>query len=167
MNKISKKKIVTDYLKLFNNYKCILLVKNLGLSALDSRRIRSKLRQTDSKFIVAKNSLVKVALNNTKFLRLISLLNGPLVAVYSNEPISTSKVLVQLCNNNKIKIIGGFFLNKILNNSDVMHLSQMPNQNEIRINLVNLVNIYAKKIANILNSSNAKLTRVIKSYSTK
>ena len=77
MDRISKEKLVASYSKLFNNYEAIFLVKNSGLSVLDSRSIRSQFKKIDSKFIVTKNSLAKIALNDTKFSNAQELFNGP------------------------------------------------------------------------------------------
>lgn len=54
MDRISKEKLIVDYNKLFDQYKSIFLVKNLGLSVVDSKLIRAKLKPAGAKFIVAK-----------------------------------------------------------------------------------------------------------------
>ena len=168
MDRISKEKLVASYSKLFNDYEAIFLVKNSGLSVLDSRSIRSQFKKIDSKFIVTKNSLAKIALNDTKFSNAQEFFNGPVVVAYSDDPVSTSKLLVKLCNDNdKIEIIGGAILDRRLNKNEVVSLSKILTQNEIRAKIIGLVNAVASKVARVLSEPNAKLARVIKSYAEK
>ena len=168
MDRISKEKLVANYSRLFNDYEAIFLIKNSGLSVLDSRSIRLQFKKIDSKFIVTKNSLAKIALNDTKFSKAQELFNGPVVVAYSDDPVSTSKLLVKLCNdNNKIEIIGGAVLDRQFSKEEVVSLSKMLTQKEIRAKIVGLVNAAAGKIVRVLSEPNAKLARVIKSYAEK
>jgi large subunit ribosomal protein L10 len=168
VDRISKEKLVANYSRLFNDYEAIFLIKNSGLSVLDSRSIRSQFKKIDSKFIVTKNSLAKIALNDTKFSKVQELFNGPVVVAYSDDPVSTSKLLVKLYNdNNKIEIIGGAVLDRQFSKEEVVSLSKMLTQKEIRAKIVGLVNAAAGKIVRVLSEPNAKLARVIKSYAEK
>ncbi len=168
MDRINKEKLVASYSKLFDDYEAIFLVRNSGLSVLDSRSIRSQFKKIDSKFMVTKNSLAKIALSNTKFSNIQEFFNGPIAVTYSDDPVSTSKLLVKLCSgNDKIEVIGGAILDKQLNKADVIALSKMLTQNEIRAKIAGLVNAAASKIARVLNEPSAKLARVMKSYAEK
>ena len=168
MDRINKEKLVANYSKLFDDYEAIFLVRNSGLSVLDSRSIRSQFKKIDSKFMVTKNSLAKIALNNTKFSSIQESFNGPIAVTYSDDPVSTSKLLIKLCSNNdKMEVIGGAILDKQLSKDDVIALSKMLTQNEIRAKIAGLVNAAASKIARVLNEPSAKLARVMKSYAEK
>ncbi len=168
MDRINKEKLVASYSKLFDDYEAIFLVRNSGLSVLDSRSIRSQFKKIDSKFMVTKNSLAKIALNDTKFSNVREFFNGPIAVTYSDDPVSTSKLLIELCSNNdKIEVIGGAILDKQLSKDDVVALSKMLTQNEIRAKIAGLVNAAAGKIARVLNEPSAKLARVMKSYAEK
>jgi len=168
VDRINKEKLVASYSKLFDDYEAIFLVRNSGLSVLDSRSIRSQFKKIDSKFMVTKNSLAKIALNDTKFSNVREFFNGPIAVTYSDDPVSTSKLLIELCSNNdKIEVIGGAILDKQLSKDDVVALSKMLTQNEIRAKIAGLVNAAAGKIARVLNEPSAKLARVMKSYAEK
>ena len=168
MDRINKERLVASYSKLFDDYEAIFLVRNSGLSVLDSRSIRSQFKKIDSKFMVTKNSLAKIALNNTKFSNIQEFFNGPIAVTYSDDPVSTSKLLIKLCSNNdKMEVIGGAILDKQLSKDDVIALSKMLTQNEIRAKIAGLVNAAASKIVKVLNEPSAKLARVMKSYAEK
>ena len=168
MDRINKERLVASYSKLFDDYEAIFLVRNSGLSVLDSRSIRSQFKKIDSKFMVTKNSLAKIALNNTKFSNIQEFFNGPIAVTYSDDPVSTSKLLIKLCSNNdKMEVIGGAILDKQLSKDDVIALYKMLTQNEIRAKIAGLVNAAASKIVRVLNEPSAKLARVMKSYAEK
>lgn len=168
MDKASKEKLVANYSKLFNDYEAIFLIKNSGLSVLDSKSIRSQFKKIDSKFMVAKNSLAKIALKNTKFLNIQELFSGPVAVAYSDDPVSTSKLLIKFYEqNDKIDIIGGAILDKKLGKEEVIVLSKMLTQDEIRAKIIGLVNAAASKVVRVLNEPSAKLARVIKAYAEK
>lgn len=168
MDRINKKKLVANYSRLFHNYESIFLVRNSGLSVLDSRSIRSQFKKIESKFMVTKNSLAKVALNDTKFSNVQELFSGPVAVAYSDDPVSASKLLMKICSDNdKIDVIGGAVLGKQLSKKEVIALSKMLTQDEIRAKIAGLVNAAGGKIVRLLNEPSAKLARVVRSYAKK
>ena len=168
MDKVSKKNLVANYSKLFNDFEAIFLVKNSGLSVIDSKSIRSQFKKIDSKFMVTKNSLAKIALKDTKFSNTCELFSGPIAIAYSDDPVSASKLLIKFSEqSDKIDIVGGAILDKQLNKEQVVALSKMLTQDEIRAKIIGLVNAAASKVIRVLNEPGAKLARVVKSYAEK
>ena len=168
MDKTSKEKLVANYSKLFNDFEVIFLVKNSGLSVLDSKSIRSQFKKIDSKFMITKNSLAKIALKDTKFSNIYELFSGPIAIAYSDDPVSASKLLVKFSEqSDKINIVGGAILDKQLNKEQVVALSKMLTQDEIRAKIIGLVNAAASKVVRVLSEPSAKLARVVKSYAEK
>lgn len=168
MDRVSKEKLIVSYTELFDKYESVFLVKNLGLSVSDSRAIRSKLKPAGAKFMVTKNSLAKIAIAKTKFANIEELFVGPVVVAYSDDPIAVSKLLVQFCKEGrKLEIVGGAMLGKQLGEDDVVNLSKMPSQDEIRAKIIGLVTAAASKIVLVLKEPGSKLARVIKAYAEK
>ena len=168
MDKVSKEKLVVKYRELFDRHEAFFLVKNFGLSVTDSKSIRTKLKPVGAKFIVTKNSLAKIALTKTKFSSISDLFIGPIAITYTDDPISTSKLLVEfLKEGKKLEIIGGNMLSKQLGRDDIINLSKMPTQKEIRATIIGLVQAVASKIVTVLKEPSGKLARVINAYSKK
>lgn len=165
MDRINKQKLVTNYSELFANHESIFIVKNLGLSVLEAKFIRSQLKKSNAKFVVTKNSLAKIALSKTKFSGIQELFNGPLATTYSNDPVSTSKLLIKLClTHNKIEVVGGAIPGKHLSKDDVISLSKMLTQDENRARIIGLVNAASSKIIGLLTEPAAKIARALKSH---
>lgn len=165
MDRINKQKLVTNYSELLANHDSIFIVKNLGLSVLEAKSIRAQLKKSNAKFVVTKNSLAKIALNNTKFSGIQKIYNGPLATTYSNDPVSTSKLLIKLClTYNKIEVVGAAILGKQLNKDDVLSLSKMLTQDENRARIISLVNASSSKMIRLLTEPAAKIARILKCH---
>ena len=116
----------------------------------------------------AKNSLAKIALKDTKFSNIHDHFTGPIAIAYSDDPVSASKLLIKFCEqNDKIDVVSGAILDKTLSKEEVITLSKMLTQDEIRAKIIGLVNAAASKVARVLNEPSAKLARVIKAYAEK
>ena len=168
MDRCNKENLVSCYVKLFQDHKAIFLINNLGLSVADSRYMKKELHSVGVKFLMIKNSLLRVAVGKLNFLNISDLFVGPIVLAYSNEPISSSKLLVRLLHQgSKIKIVGGFVSGHRLEEQDVLALSKMPAQNEIRGQIIHLLNSTSVKLLSLMNLPASKLVRLIESYSKK
>jgi large subunit ribosomal protein L10 len=169
MDRVNKEELVTSYSRLFDSYKAVFLIRNLGLSVVDSRSIGSHLKKIDSRFMVTKNSLARIALKDTKFLGVRGYFTGPIAVAYSDDPVSASQILVKFCrhNNGKADIVGGAILDKSLDKKEIIALSEMPTQDEIRAKIINLANAVSTKIVRTLGEPGVRLVRVIKAYTEK
>lgn len=87
---------------------------------------------------------------------------------YADDPVAVSKLLVEFCKEGrKLEIIGGAMGEKQLSKGDVVHLSQLPTEDEVRAKLIGLVNAAASKLVTVLKEPGSKLARVIKAYAEK
>ena len=67
-----------------------------------------------------KNTLAKMAIKDTNFKNLEKVFVGPTSVAYSNDPVSTSKVLVEFAKENEnLKILGGAMGDKELSIEDI------------------------------------------------
>jgi len=165
VSKISKRELVKRYLELFNKYKIIFLVRTSSLTAFDSKSIKMQLRKVGAEFMVVKNTLATIALNSSKFSVTENLFFGPIAVTCSDDPVLVSRLLVKLCkDNNKLDIVGGITTEKQLDKADIIVLSQMPTQKEIRAKIILSMNITGCKIIRVLSAPRNKLARLFQSY---
>jgi len=168
VNRVSKKKLVAIYSKIFADSEALFFVENLGMSVLESRSMRLQFSQIGSKFLFVKNSLVGIALDGTRFNSIIESLKGPTILITSNDPVSTSKLIVSLYNSdNKIKLITAHAFGEQLDKDGIVSLSKMPTQDEVRAQIACLVNAAASKVVLTLSEPARQLGRVVKHYSKK
>ena len=65
---------------------------------------------------------------------------GPTSLAYSDDPVSTSKVMVEFSKNNEnLKILGGVMGEKELSVDDINHLASLPSMDSLRAKIIGLL----------------------------
>jgi large subunit ribosomal protein L10 len=117
---------------------------------------------------VAKNRLVKLALQGTDVAHIADLFKGPTVIAYSKDPVAAAKVTVEFAKSNeKLIILGGAFGKTNLNTDGVKALAEMPSLDELRGKIVGLLAAPATKIAQVIAAPAAQVARVVGAYANK
>lgn len=139
-----------------------------GLTVAQMTRLRSDMRSAGGQVKVAKNRLVKLALEGTDAKGIADLLKGPTCLAYSADPIAAPKVAVKFAKaNEKFVILGGAMGAMVLDAKGVNSLADLPSLDELRGKLIGLLQAPASKIARILNEPGAQLARVFAAYGDK
>ena len=166
MKKDQKKKFVKDYKDILNNVGILVVTHYSGLKTTQTDELRLKINEVGGKFIIVKNSLMKIILKDHKSKEFKSLFNGPIALAYSEDEVSAAKVAVNFSKeNDKLLILGGISGDKFLEQQDVLEIALLPTLDEIRAKLVSLIQTPAKNIAYALKFSANKLARVFNEYS--
>ena len=166
MKKDQKKKFVKDYKDILNNVGILVVTHYSGLKTTQTDELRLKINEVGGKFIIVKNSLMKIILKDLKSKEFKSLFNGPVALAYSEDEVSAAKVAVNFSKeNDKLLILGGISQDKFLEQLDVLEIALLPSLDEIRAKLVSLIQTPAKNIAYALKFSANKLARVFNEYS--
>ena len=166
MKKDQKKKFVKDYKDILNNVGILVVTHYSGLKTTQTDELRLKINEVGGKFIIVKNSLMKIILKDHKSKEFKSLFNGPVALAYSEDEVSAAKVAVNFSKeNDKLLILGGISRDKFLEQQDVLEIALLPSLDEIRAKLVSLIQTPAKNIAYALKFSANKLARVFNEYS--
>jgi large subunit ribosomal protein L10 len=131
-------------------------------------RLRSDMRSAGGQVKVAKNRLVKLALEGTDAKGIADLLKGPTCLAYSADPIAAPKAAVKFAKaNEKFVILGGAMGTTVLDAKGVNSLADLPSLDELRGKLIGLLQAPASKIARTLNEPGAQLARVFGAYGNK
>ncbi len=166
MKKDQKKKFVKDYKDILNNVGILVVTHYSGLKTTQTDELRLKINEVGGKFIIVKNSLMKIILKDHKSKEFKALFNGPVALAYSEDEVSAAKVAVNFSKeNDKLIILGGIVDNKFLEQKDVLEIALLPSLDEIRAKLVSLIQTPARNIAYVLKFSANKLARVFNEYS--
>jgi large subunit ribosomal protein L10 len=161
-----KKKFVKDFKDILNNVGILVVTHYSGLKTTQTDELRLKINEVGGKFIIVKNSLMKILLKDHKSKEFKSLFNGPIALAYSEDEVSAAKVAVNFSKeNDKLLILGGISGDKFLEQKDVLEIALLPSLDEIRAKLVSLIQTPARNIAYALKFSANKLARVFNEYS--
>lgn len=168
MDRSQKTESVAQLNAVFNEVGVVVVTRNLGMSVAQSTELRSKMRDVGATYKVAKNTLAKLALNDSPYTGLDEYLSGPTALAYSTDPVAAAKAVVDFAKtNDKLEIVGGSMGGQLLNEAGVRALATMPSLDELRGTLVGLINAPATKIARVVNEPAAKLARVFAAFSEK
>jgi large subunit ribosomal protein L10 len=131
-------------------------------------RFRRDMQSAGGRVKVAKNRLVKLALEGTDAKVIADLLKGPTCVAFSDDPVAAPKVAVKFAKaNDKFVILGGAMGAQVLDAQGVSSLASLPSLDELRGKLIGLIQAPASKIARTLNEPGAQLARVFGAYGNK
>lgn len=161
MDKAQKRELVTALNEVFSNTGVIVVAHYSGLSVSEMTEFRSRARDAGAKVKVAKNRLVKLALEGTEVSGIAELFTGPTCITYSDDPVAAPKAAVNFAKENeKLVILGGTMGAMALDISGVKSLASLPSLDELRGKLAGLIQAPAGKIARVMNAPAGKLARV-------
>ena len=162
MNRKQKEELVESLHNTFLNSQSVIVTHINGLTVSETTNLRSSMRNSNCKFKVTKNKIVKLALKNTKFEHLDSLFTGPTAIGSSEDAIAPAKVLVDFSKESeKIKIIGGGFETKSLSVDEINNLASLPSLDEVRSKLIGLLMASPTKLVRTIKEPPSRMVRIL------
>ena len=158
MNKSKKKTYIEEMKGFFQKNSSILITHYQGLSVKQIDELRSEMRKHDILFKITKNRITKLALEGSKFKKLENLFSGPTAVAFSEDAITTAKVLTKFAKkNSSLKIIGGIMDQEPLSIEEVQKIATLPTLDEARGNIIGILSTPAQKIVSILLAPGSKI----------
>jgi large subunit ribosomal protein L10 len=168
MERAEKRDVVTALHDAFAKTGVVVVAHYAGLSVADMTKLRSDMRDAGGRVKVAKNRLVKLALEGTDATGISELLKGPTCLAFSEDPVAAPKVAVKFAKGNeKFVILGGTMGATVLDAKAVSSLAELPSLDELRSKLIGLIQAPASKIARTVNEPGAQLARLFAAYGSK
>jgi large subunit ribosomal protein L10 len=168
LERAEKRDVVTALHDVIAKTGVVVVAHYAGLTVAQMTRLRSDMRSAGGQVKVAKNGLVKLALEGTDAKGIADLLKGPTCLAYSADPIAAPKVAVKFAKaNEQFVILGGAMGTTVLDAKGVNSLADLPSLDELRGKLISLIQAPASKIARTLNEPGAQLARVFAAYGNK
>lgn len=168
MERAEKREVVAALHDVFAKTGVVVVAHYAGLTVADMTKLRSEMRGAGGQVKVAKNRLVKLALEGTDAKGIADLLKGPTCLAYSADPVAAPKVAVKFAKaNEKFVILGGAMGAQVLDAKGVSSLADLPSLDELRGKLIGLIQAPASKIARTLNEPGAQLARVFGAFGNK
>jgi len=168
MERAEKREVVSALHDAFAKTGVVVVAHYAGLSVADMTKLRSDMREAGGRVKVAKNRLVKLALEGTDAKGITDLMKGPTCLAFSDDPVTAPKVAVKFAKGNEnFVILGGTMGTTLLDTSAVNSLAELPSLDELRGKLVGLLQAPAGKIARTVGAPAAQLARVFGAYGNK
>ncbi|MEA3045098.1 MAG: large subunit ribosomal protein [Sphingomonadales bacterium] len=168
MDRAQKRETVAGLKQVFNETNVVVVTRNLGLTVAQSTDLRNRMRSAGAAYKVTKNTLTLIALEGTTYAPLGELMTGPTALATSSDPVAAAKAAVDFAKtNDRLEIVGGAMGETLLDAAGVKALAALPSLEELRAQIVGLIQAPATKIARTIAEPGAQLARVIGAYAAK
>ncbi|MAL65343.1 MAG: 50S ribosomal protein L10 [Candidatus Marinimicrobia bacterium] len=156
---------VKELTSFFEKAKAIYFTEYHGLNVSDITKLRSMFFKEKIDFKVAKNTLIKIALKNSKINELDKLLSGSTaVAISYEEPVSPAKVIRDF---NKVsdlpRVKGILFEGQFFEGEQYKKFADLPSKEELLAKLAMMLASPMVKVATTINSPMQNLANLLHS----
>ena len=136
--KIEKVKSLKEYLE---NAKSVFVTDYSGLNVADITVLRKNLRDNSVKYVVAKNTLMRIAAKEAGYENLVEYLKGPTaVAFTSDDPAVPAKILYDSFKEKEKPVIKAFVLDKeLFSGTEIRRLADLPSREVLLAQLVSAI----------------------------
>jgi large subunit ribosomal protein L10 len=170
MNRTEKQQLIDDLHADFTKSPHAIVVDFRGLTVPAVTEFRRKVRASNSRYRVVKNSLALRAVKGTP----LETLHGHFqdttgVAYTADDPVALAKVLVDFAKEfPALKVKAGVVSgSQVLDPAGVKALSTMPGLPELRAKLLGLLQTPATQIVRLLGTTATQLAQVLKAHEDK
>ena len=168
MNKNKKNNYIEEMKVFFNKTSSIFVTHYQGLTVKQIDQLRAEMRKHGILFKITKNRITKLALEGSKFKKLENLFSGPTAVAFSEDAITSAKILTKFAkSNSNLKIIGGIMEEEPLSLEDVEKIATLPTLNEAKAKIIGILTSPAQKIMSILLAPGSKIAILARAKSNK
>lgn len=140
-----------------------LISEHRGMTVAETTEMRRKLRAIRGELKVAKNTLIRRAIKDTRFAALGSQLGGPVGLITgAADPVELAKTVISFkALGDKFKIRGGVLDGQPLTAEEIQALASLPPREVLLGQLLAVINAPATRLVRVLNEPASALARLI------
>lgn len=155
LTKIQKKKIIDDLKEKISKQKIMVFVDFTRLKVKDFSILRQLLKKAGSEIKVAKKTLMEIAFKDGNLAVETKKMPGEIALVFGyHDEISAPKTVYQFSKANpNLKILGGFYENKLRESDEILTLAQLPAREELLARLVGSIWAPVSNMVFVLNGN--------------
>jgi len=153
LKKEQKVELVERLKEMLENAQAVFLVDYSGINVKQFESIREEVKQLGDTINVIKNTLVSKAVENTKWDKIASLLEGPnAFAISYKDPIALAKVLLKAEKNIEKLQLKSAIMNdgSVFNREQIEAISKLPSKEVLLAMLLGLLKAPASGFVNVL-----------------
>ena len=168
MDRAQKREMVDDLGQIFAESGSVVVARYAGLTVAQMTDLRRRLGAAGAEFKVIKNRLAKIALDNSGSGAARDMFIQPTGIAFSKDPVAAAKVSADYAKtNDKFVIIGGILGKDTLDQEGVKALAAIPSLDELRAQLLGMLNAPASKLVRTLNAPASSLAIVLDAHRRK
>ena len=163
MKKEEKSATVAQLAEDFGRASIALLSEYRGMSAGESDDMRRRIRAVRGEFRVTKNTLLRLAIKDTRYASLDGHLGGPIGLILSYaDPVELAKTVTSFKDlGEKFKLRGGVLDGKALTAAEINEFASLPPREVILSQLLGLIQAPASQLVRLLNEPGSGVARLI------
>ncbi len=146
------------------------LVNYQGLTAAEDHELRRRLREQRARLFVAKNTLIRIAMEELGQASLEEHLKGPSALVFFEDPVAAAKVLVKFAEEvgKEIpKVKAGLLSGQVLGAPEVEGLAKLPSEEELKAELVGVLTAPLQELVGVLGGAPRELVGLFEAQAKK
>ena len=162
-----KEELVAQYGEMLQNCGGLIFTEYRGLTVTNVDDLRAKLREVDGTYVITKNTLLKIALEQQGWPVPEALLLGPVAIAFSNGDFpGVAKALLDFGKDfEEILVVkGGIMEGAVMDAAQVTVISKLPSLDELRAQLAGLLVQPATGLVSLLNAATGQLVNVLDAY---
>jgi large subunit ribosomal protein L10 len=165
--KSEKVELIKDLNDRFSRAKGVVIAEFNKLNVDTVNRLRKKLREGKVEWKVLKNTLARRAAKGTSVEKISDDFVGPVAAAITyDDVIAPAKILSEFVKDlDVIKIRSGVIQGQKLDKAGVLALAKLPGLQELRSQILGMINQPATKLVRTINEPGSALARVVKAKS--
>jgi large subunit ribosomal protein L10 len=168
MDRAQKAESIEALKGVFADAGAVVVTHYMGLTVAEMTELRTRLRKEGAALKVVKNRLAQKALDGKAGEGAEALFKGPVAIAFGPDPVSAAKVTAQYAkDNDKFVVVGALMGDVVLDAKGVGALATLPSLDQIRAQLIGLLNAPATKVAGVLQAPAGQLARVLKAHADK
>ncbi len=169
ITKKRKDELVAQYKELVEKSQAIILAEYGGMSVKSMENFRAEVLKNQGAFHVTKNTLLSIALEETDWSVPEELLAGQIAASFATTDIAgVVKTLMDLAKKEeKFKLKGGILGKQVLGPKEVESLSTLPTLDQLRAQLIGLINAPAQNLVSVVTGGVRQVVNVLDAYAKK
>lgn len=165
ISRAKKEELVTRYNGVLSEASGIIVAEIKALSVAETEQLRHKLREEDGMFMITKNTLFKIAMEQSEWAVPEELLKGQVGVAFarSNLP-GMSKAILEFAKNFEAKftlkggVMGG---TSIFAADDIKAISEMPTLPEVQSQILGILGQPAQQLVNTVYAADAQVVNVL------
>lgn len=124
--------MVTELTEVIKDNSNFFLSDYIGLKADELNELKRSLEPLSCKYMVVKNSIVKIALKNAGLNELNKLINGGTGLVLGGDTLKAAKIITKFSKSHEsLRLKGGYIYGSVVNAARVNYLASLPSRKEL------------------------------------
>ncbi len=161
--RVEKKLISAEYVQRLNSSHFFIVVDYRGLTVGHFSELRRRLNMTGAEVHVVKNSIFRIAAQESRTTDLTGLLAGQMAVITGQRDISAAAKILKSFESEfeKPKIKFGYLNNQRLETADLRTLAELPSIEVLRGKLLGVLQTPSSQLVRLLNTPASQLARVL------